>query len=263
MTKRASDDERKATAAKRAKATVKSKARKLAAEGAMKAREVAVHQTLAPLAHEINVRMEKVTKSLDQADDHRLAAALRLVEAKQICAEGGVKFVRWCDLNVIDQSERTIRQLVAVGSANEPAKALADLREDNKKANKKHRAVKKKVEAVVKEKVEAVAKLSTLDRVSDILGALQDDEAANTLGALAERSGMRVVTAEVATRGRTKAPSSNFKDIMALFSKAPGSVQMDVVVAVCEATGTEITNEFAEPEADPLAIPPHLQRSVA
>lgn len=78
-------------------------------------------------AKEINVRFEKAAKLDGQADDHRLAAALQLAEAKKVCAAAGVGFRKWCEENVV-QAYETVRGLVRVGEAPEPAKALADFR---------------------------------------------------------------------------------------------------------------------------------------
>ena len=55
---------------------------------------------LSPLANEINVRFEKASKLDGQADDHRLAAALRLNEAKQLCAASGIRFREWVEKEV-------------------------------------------------------------------------------------------------------------------------------------------------------------------
>lgn len=250
-------------AAAKVKRVAAMKRQRDAKELKLKAKLTAAHQKLAPIAKEINVRLDKATQALDKADDHRLAAALRLDEAKTMCGKSGVKFNEWRKDNVVEQSERTIRQLVAIGASKEPAKALADLREGNKVANKKLRD--KKAAASKDGAGSDGPKVSTLDRASDMLGALQDDEARNTLGALAERQGMRMVTAEEAKRLNAAVVGPNFKDIMGLFTLATGSVQMEIVVAVCEATGTEITNEFDTPSElsveDLTAIPAALDRS--
>ena len=97
---------------------------------------------LAPLAKEINVRLEKATGMEDKAYDHRLAAALQLQKAKEQCAVAKVPFKTWCEENV-DQSYESVRKLAAVGAADDPKKALEDLRGKNKEANKKLRDDKK------------------------------------------------------------------------------------------------------------------------
>ena len=93
-------DTKKPTAAKAKKPTAVAKAERVAqmAEArdrkqlAMKGKLTAAHQQLAPIAKEINVRMEKAGQALDKADDHRLAAALRLSEAQALCQKSGIKF---------------------------------------------------------------------------------------------------------------------------------------------------------------------------
>jgi hypothetical protein len=267
-------DTKKPTASKKPTAVAKAKRVAQMAEArdrkqlAMKGKLTAAHQQLAPIAKEINVRMEKAGQALDKADDHRLAAALRLSEAQALCQKSGIKFNTWCADHVVEQSARTIRQLVAIGGSAEPAKALADLRSDNKEANKKLRARKKASTSTSTGEAStstSAGKVSTLDRLSDTLGQLQDDEARNTLAALAERQGARLVTPEEAKRLKAQPVTACFKDIMGLFEMAPGSVQMEIVIEACKRTGTEITNEFADASPavaeDLTAIPEFLART--
>lgn len=98
---------------------------------------------LEPIAHEINVRFEKASKLDGQADDHRLAAALKLAEAKKLCETNKIKFSEWAEKHVKEQAYETIRKLAAVGSASNPKKALEDLRNKNAAANRKHRESRK------------------------------------------------------------------------------------------------------------------------
>lgn len=86
-------------------------------------------------AKEISVRLEKADKLDDQADDHRLAAAMKLAEAKGVCRDNKMNFQSWVTTN-LKGSYETLRKLARVGEADDPAQALADMRGKNKEANK-------------------------------------------------------------------------------------------------------------------------------
>ena len=77
--------------------------------------------SLDDLAREINVRLQK-------ADDHRLSAALRLAEAKELCAEQNITFKAWVSEHIkfIGYPEAT--KLAKIGGSDDPAKALEDHR---------------------------------------------------------------------------------------------------------------------------------------
>lgn len=96
-------------------------------------------KALGPIAKEVNVRLEKAAKMEKDADDHRLAAALQLKEAEERCKAAGIPFKKWSEENVKGQSYETVRKLLAVGKAPEPALALADMRAKNAAANKRLR----------------------------------------------------------------------------------------------------------------------------
>lgn len=134
---------------KAAKAAEKKAAREEAAK--IKAATTAkVEKTLEPIASLINARLEKVAMIEGKADDHRLAAAIHLEECRQKCEEAGISFKKWAEANIKNQSYENIRKLVYIGSYPEkeggPAKALEDLRNRNKAANKALREKKAKVE---------------------------------------------------------------------------------------------------------------------
>lgn len=112
------------------------------ASGKGKAKNTAVLRELAPIAKEVNARFESADKMDAKADDHRLSAAIRLAEAKDKCEKAKINFKKWCEENV-KQSYETCRKLVPIGQSSEPAAALADMRNKNKKANKAHRDAKK------------------------------------------------------------------------------------------------------------------------
>lgn len=148
---------------------------------------------LAPIATEINVRLEKANDLKEKSNDHRLAAALKLEEARKIAEEAGVKFKEWCEANV-KQSYETIRRLVSVAQSEEPAKALADMREANAKANKQARARKK---AASRDAVSTKA-IPPARRALEALDGCKDDEALKLVTTKAEALGHAIVpTAEL------------------------------------------------------------------
>jgi hypothetical protein len=98
---------------------------------------------LVPLAKEINVRIDKANKLDHDADDHRLAAALQLEQARKRCELAGINFKTWTTENVQHWTYQTVRKLAKVGGSENPTQALTDMREGNAAANKKSRAAKK------------------------------------------------------------------------------------------------------------------------
>jgi hypothetical protein len=95
---------------------------------------------LKPLAKEINSRLAKAAQMDDKAHDHRLAAAIKLAEAKDACKAKGLAFKRWCADNIEEKNPETLQKLAMIGNQSDPAKALADTRDKNAVANKKFRA---------------------------------------------------------------------------------------------------------------------------
>jgi hypothetical protein len=123
---------------------------------AAKAAAVTVaNKSLAPIAKEVNVRFDKIAKLEGDANDHRLSASLQIARAAQICEGAGIKFKDWAADNLKDDKGtprpwETVRKLLYVGKADEPAKALADQRAAGKKAQAKLRDKKKTTEATAR-----------------------------------------------------------------------------------------------------------------
>jgi hypothetical protein len=113
-------------------------------------------------AKEINVRLQKANEIEGKADDHRLAAAIKLAEAEKLCIAAGMKFKDWAEKN-ITQSWETSRKLLAVGKAPEPTLALQDLRGRNKEANRKLRERQSKDKGSRDTKPAAFAKATTAE----------------------------------------------------------------------------------------------------
>lgn len=132
-------EKKKAEAAKRAKARKVERDKKLK-EAGQKAKHTSALRDLTPIAKDINARFISANKMDGKADDMRLAAALRLAEAKEKCTTHGIGFKKWVEENVTEGGGwENARKLAVIGAAPEPAKALEDMRGKNKKANKKLR----------------------------------------------------------------------------------------------------------------------------
>lgn len=101
--------------------------------------KAATEKQLEGIAHKINSRLERAAAQENKADDHRLAAAIHLEEARQACKGTPIKFRAWVDKNV-SQSYETVKTLVRIGAADDPKLALEDLRKGTAKANRESRA---------------------------------------------------------------------------------------------------------------------------
>ena len=100
---------------------------------------------LGTMAEEINVRLGKAEgydgraeTAKAKADDHRLAAALQLAEARTLADENRIGWKRWVDKN-IDRSYRDVKKLVAIGSAQDPVLALEGARKSDRDARARSR----------------------------------------------------------------------------------------------------------------------------
>ena len=102
-------------------------------------------EKLGTMAEEINVRLGKAEgydgraeTAKAKADDHRLAAALQLADARTLADENRIGWKRWVDKN-IDRSYRDVKKLVAIGSAQDPVLALEGARKSDRDARARSR----------------------------------------------------------------------------------------------------------------------------
>lgn len=114
---------------------------------------------LATLAHEINKRLTLADRLDAQSQDHRLAAAIRLSEAKVLCEQKSMPFRKWAEAH-IPHAFVTIRTLAKIGSAEDPKLALENYRTKNAEANRELRARKKaEVQALIEANPEVAAEI--------------------------------------------------------------------------------------------------------
>lgn len=167
-------------------------------------------KSLGPIAREVNTRLEKATKFQGQADDHRLAAALRLAEIKKKLGEAKLDFKPWVEKN-IKQSYQTARKLAVVGESDNPQEALAAMRDKNAAANKKLRAEKKLGKGTVR------AGKTSKEQVVDVaLGALEkmpDAQRVKLITSVAKNEGLEVHAAGAEPKARKAKPGNQVSTI--------------------------------------------------
>ena len=158
---------------------------------------------LAPVAREINIRLEKA-KTLDgKADDHRLAAAKTLERARAMCRKAKIPFRSWVDDNVA-QGYREVEKLVAVGASRDPIKALADLRGGAAKRMRKLREREKEEKTASRDATAAVIsdpfntgkslRLTQYEMAEQTLAVVSDKDALTLMESKAKVIGMCIVS---------------------------------------------------------------------
>lgn len=197
-------------AAKAAKEADKKKAeaeKAAASKAAIVAAKAEATEKLPALAHEITERLDRADVAGKQADDHRLAAAIRLAEAEVLTKAAGMPLEKWFDTNIKDKVKgrtfEAVRKLLYIGRKGEVegAKALADARSASAKASKKNRD---------KTKEPVVAQIAAPGAVSDADQLAQAKE-------VARKNGLVVVPKSVADAGAVSASGSPAEQMMVLF----------------------------------------------
>lgn len=199
-----------------------------------------VGEFLPTLAREINVRLEKATQIEGKADDHRLAATLKLAEAKTRCEAQKVNFKKWCEAN-IKYSYENVRKLAAIGLSADPPKALADLRAGTKKAMKKSRA-------------KARATASDPAAVADTaIATMPEADAAKFIERQARKHGVDA-----------KRPSAGLEEVKLAFDALSADDKVKLLAYAAEKTGAEVKlfgeKVAANIEAAPATPAPRRRR---
>ena len=228
-------------------------------------------------AKEIKTRLDKASKLESDADDHRLAAAIKMGEvhgqfetkheAKSISK--GVTFKGWCEQHSIvapdirGRSWENVRKLLAVGRAEDPQQALTDMREGNKAAVKKHRdKTETKVNTGGSSDGSTPPAETAFAKIQSALGTMKDEEAANAVKSIAEARGFKTVAKDTVIFNPTASNAIKLvKDAIALFSP---SERMSLAGWLTERIEADITAQEAPPapatDGDPLDIPEGLRR---
>jgi len=265
--KKAAD--RAAAEAKKAADKEKKELEKAAAKAKIEVEKAKTEKSLKPVAKEINIKFEKASKAETQADDFRLSAALLLADAQKTCEAGGVRFKAWAEGNVVAEaigaSYENIRKLAAVGAADDPKLALADLRGKNKEANKKARAAKKgKAGKGGGDKLSAgpARTIPAGERATTAIQSMKDDEALNLIKSTAGDLGFQVVSNEAASLV-VLGDATISETIQEYFALLGAKDKMAFITWAAEQVGAKVDFGIVEPEeeGDPFDIPESLKRT--
>lgn len=260
-----------AKAKKLAKVKANKEKAKKAAEAKAKGAQTTALKALAPMAKEINHRLEKADKMVDDAYDHRLAAALQLDAAKKRCAKSKINFKDWCSNNVI-QAYETVRKLVAIGGSENPQKALEDMRGKNKAQQKKSRDKAKASKAGTGGSDGQTKKAETpFERIKGGFDAISEEEGRNAVQSVAENYGLAVVEVDQVKALRKASEVLKygpFEQVKKLFDAASGADKMKIVNYVVGEVGAKLANGFEnepsdEGDDDGLGIPENFKRAPA
>lgn len=257
-----------------AKPAKRARASKKAAELDGKANQTATLRKLETDAKEINTRFEKVAKLDGQADDHRLAAAIRLAEVKSKCEEAKIPFQKWCDDNITDQSFRTLRQLAGIGAQPEPRLALEDLRGKNKEANQKLRDAKKERTSTSTSKPQGSTgpTEAPFTRAENFMATLDEKTRDAVMEATAHKVGKVLVPADAAKEVAQSAKLDPLARAKAVFDALRPADKVALLRYAADETGFSVVSDDADlnevvAEAAPVAdddgpgeIPEFLQR---
>ena len=216
---------------------------------------------------EIVTRLEKAQKYEAQADDHRLAAALKMAEVEGKFAEArpkGITFRKWCEgQNVVTPDVRgrsweNVRKLLAVGKADNPQQALTDMREGNKAAVAKHRDKSGKPGG--NEGGSTGSTETPFQRIESALGSMPEEMAANAVKSIADSRGLKVVAKDAPVETPvTQDAVAQAQDAVRRMT----SNEFDAFIDWLEEfeAPSPVPERTPETSDDPLDIPASLRRS--
>lgn len=249
-TKKPKKAEKKA-AAKKGAVAVAPDAEAKAAELAKKA--AAAAKSLEPIAREVVGRGERMLKQDITADNHRIAIALQLVKAEDICKEAGMSFRKWYDAEIGNKpiGERVsdkapiylgyeaMRKLVQIGRSDNPQLALDDQRHKNRAANQKLREVQKSIRQHEKASgtANAASKAPTVApvvQVVDMLKKIADNQALDAITGHAKALGFAVVPKEKIGVGGLKAE----------FEAMKAKEKLEFLTWACALVGGKFVEDF-------------------
>ena len=236
-------------------------------------REATFVKTIKNDGKEIVTRLEKAQKYEAQADDHRLAAALKMAEVEGKFAGAmlkGITFRKWCESqNVVTpdirgRSWENVRKLLAVGKADNPQQALTDMREGNKAAVAKHRDKSGKPGG----NGSTGPTETPLQRIESTLGSMPDEMAINAVKSIADNRGLAVVAKDApveapitqdavaqAKDAVNRMDANQFDAFIDWLEEFNGPAMVDTTPEIVD------TDPLGIGDGDPLDIPEALRRS--
>jgi|7_EtaG_2_1085326.scaffolds.fasta_scaffold59841_1 hypothetical protein len=251
----------------------KAKARALKAS---KAASTQGFKTLAPMAKEINAKLDRAAVAEGKAFDHRLSACCMLAEAKEVAEKAKINWKKWCENNVT-QSPETIRKLVMVGKADDPKLALEDLRLKNARQMAASRAAAKARASMTPVSGKATSAAPSDDaprppaetpagKILSGLDSIDKQQGRNLLKSKAGEFGLKAVTqsdidAEIAKAVRKAAPKT--KETKALFLAMDAADKMEFLRWAADQMDAKLITGFEVSDDDPLAIPAAMKRNAA
>ena len=246
---------------KAAKQAAKIKNRKDIALAAAKAGQAKVLGELETVAKEINVRLEKAGTLDGKADDHRLAAAKKLDEAKRKCKHAKIAFRTWVNDNVTQGYDECLK-LVRIGAAPDPAKALADLR---KGAAKRMQKMRDKQAGSRDTSTTAPKALSHFEVAEQAMAMMPDKDAKTLMEGKARVLGMRVVSEKDAetVRSMERTKPSEFATIgetQTAFLTLSAQEKGEFVKWAADNIGVTVTDPFQAEEID-TSVPASMRRA--
>lgn len=125
--------------AEKAKKKADQEAQKAKQEAEAKGKQTTALRNLEPKARTIKARWDKAAKADANADDHRLAAALEMKAAQDMCKEAKINWREWAEAN-LPVGWETTRKMVKIASSDDPKAAIADMRAATAQANARLRA---------------------------------------------------------------------------------------------------------------------------
>jgi hypothetical protein len=229
-----------------------------------KAKDTGALRALDKIAKEINTRMEKASQIETQAgikaDDHRLAAAIRLGEAKEQCKKIKLPFKRWCEEKITLGYTYAVA-LSQVGLSPDPKAALEDMRSGTrasvKKADTKKRAAKK---VTLDSESSVTPKRSKLEVAESAIADLGEEGAKRLIEDRASKAGLVVVPkSEAAKPISAKENGDPLEALKAMFSALDERLQKAFATWAADQAGLSLSQ--ADADSGALEIPAAFKRS--
>lgn len=252
---------------------------KAAAQAAAQVAVEEVLKKLEPKAKDINARLDAATVQDRKADDKRLSAAKILAEAKALADDVKLSFRDWCEshlhITLVDGTQKPIsyeeaRKLAAVGAAENPAQALADLRsgaaERNRKARAKAKVEKGKASSVSRDTGTRQITQPPVERAISAFDLMEPAIKTNLIKSQAEQLGMRLVSNDEAKIAENVQKSSGalagtgLDAMKSGFDSLKPTERMEFVRWAAGKVGAKITTGFETAEGDDFDVPPALRR---
>lgn len=270
-----------ANAAKSKKIALAAKSMKDRQLAKAKGQETAAITKLKPVAKEINERLVKASKLTSDAFDHRLAAAIRLEDARKMCKKANMNFKTWAEANV-KHSYENVRKLAAIGASDNPKLALEDMRITTRKAVAKHAARRATVLARnpnpggegLANTASNGSSRTAWEIAEDMVASLSEKEQISLIEARASLIGRKVITAEYAADAKAAlAPSAvtaQMKGIKVAFQKLKASRKMTFLRWAAGEVGASVTSVLSNgsgkadddhiPETGGIDVPESMRR---